>query len=159
MEAEPFLTFLFVCFLPHPECPPYFHYCHDPALLGRLPLLAGLPAWVVSSGSRVRERIEGLAWSRTSSCMVFVGHARHGTHGCGHFRTSLPFRSADSCDQPPGCRPHPRRQPEHRRGQPSKNGFRARARRESDLVDQMRGALALVFDSTIWRGARSLVVN
>ena len=27
---------------------------------------------------------------------VRVGHARQGRHGFGHFRTSLPFRSADS---------------------------------------------------------------
>ncbi len=159
MEPEPFLTFLFVCFPPHPECPPYFHYCRDPTFLGRLPLLAGLPAWVGSSVSRVKERIEALAWSKTSSCMVFVGHARHGTHGFGYFRNSLPFRSADSCDQPPGCRPHPRRQPEHRRGQPSKNSFCARERRESDLADPMRGVLTLICPSTRWWGARRLVVN
>jgi hypothetical protein len=60
-------------------------------------MLAGLLAWVVSSVRRQwrENRSAGVVKDKLLH-VVCVGHARQGRHGFGYFRTSLPFRSADS---------------------------------------------------------------
>ena len=116
-------------------------------------MLAGSLAWVVSSvsGRGRQNRSAGVVKDELlhGVCVcVCVGHARQGRHGFGYFRTSLPFRSADSLDQPRAIAPALGASRSTDEVNPRINAVMPRARL-CVLADPHRGALALVCPSTL----------